>query len=153
MADAKGFEPLTFGSGGRGHQSRFRALTYGFHGAFMVLALSGCYESTDATAVRYERIAVRSDFDGAVATCRARGGELARVHDGASVSAMVAACAVGLPDDLTPCWTAIPIDRDGPALVMTIAPFQPTLGGIAMDYETEPLQGFYALCEFPLAAP
>lgn len=153
MADAKGFEPLTFGSGGRGHQSRFRALTCVFHGAFMALALSGCYESTDATAVRYERIAVRSDFDGATAACRAHGGELATVHGPGSLSAMVAACAVGLPDDLTPCWTAEPIDRDGPALVLVIAPQQPILSGYDSDATFEPFQGLYAVCEFPSARP
>lgn len=108
----------------------------------------GCYESA-TPAVRYERTNARVDYAGAEAGCVRLGGRLAREGVEGSLSAITAACAIGLPSDRTPCWTAIPIDRDGPALVLTVGPFQPAMGGFDSDAVMQPGQGFYAVCEIP----
>lgn len=117
--------------------------------SFRFLLLAGCYQSTNAGAVHYERVTTRSDYNGAERACQVRGGTLATLRDPSSLSAIVAACAVGLPDDMTPCWTGIPLDREGPPKVFIVAPFQPTLAANDIDRPSDPGQGFYVVCELP----
>lgn len=117
--------------------------------ALTMALLCGCYESATPTP-RYERSTHRADYGGAEADCRARGGTLATERGNGSLSAILAACSEGLPSDLTPCWTAIPVDREGPALVLMVAPKQPVFSGFDVDAAFDATQGgYYAVCEIP----
>lgn len=114
-----------------------------------VVATTCAEPDAGEAAVRYERVAGRTDYDGAVAACRSRGGELATEHGPGSLSAIVAACAVGLPSDRTMCWTSIPVDREGSALVLLVGPFQPVLAAEDPDVPIDAPQGHFAVCEMP----
>ena len=118
--------------------------------ALTLVILSGCYSSQDATrGVRYELVAQHTDWDGALSACAAIGGRPADVHATNSIQQILEACSAGLPDDRTPCWTGIAIDRPGPALTYVLAPQQPTMNGFDVDHVFQPGQGYYVVCEVP----